>query len=293
MIVMPGARELAPSTRCTMEDKPQSENAMPALQDRVSIEFTDQLAVVSLERPDKYNALDLPMMHALIKASRLIRRQPDVRAVILSGRGKAFCSGLDFASVSRRPAEVAKAFVPWLGKANLFQRLSLAWRDLSMPVIAVTHGYCFGGGFQIALGCDFRVSSPECEFSIMEIEWGLIPDMGASVTLRDLVALDQALELTLTGRRFKADEALDLNLVTRIDQDPLGAAHDLAQRVAERSPDAVAAAKRLLTSTRQCSERRALRRERWGQLGVLMRANQREAMRARSENRPPRFRRRK
>lgn len=266
---------------------------MPVLQDRVSIEFSGHLALVSLDRPEKYNALDLPMMRALVEAARLIRRQPDVRAVILSGHGKAFCSGLDFASVSRRPAGVVRAFLPWLSKANLFQRLSLAWRNLPMPVIAVTHGYCFGGGFQIALGCDFRFSSPECEFSIMEIEWGLIPDMGASVTLRDLVALDQALELTLTGRRFKADEALDLNLVTRIDEDPLGAAHDLAHRIAERSPDAVAAAKRLLTSTRQSSERSALRRERWGQLGVLMGANQREAMRARREERPPRFRRRR
>lgn len=265
---------------------------MSTLRDRVSIDFDDHLAVVSLNRPEKYNALDLPMMQALVEAARLIRRQPDVRAVILHGHGNAFSSGLDFASVSRQPARVVRAFLPWFGKANLFQRLSLVWRDLPMPVIAVTHGYCFGGGFQIALGCDFRFSTPECQFSIMEIDWGLIPDMGASVMLRDLVALDQALELTLTGRRFAADEALDKNLITRIDHDPLGAAHELANQIASRSPDAIAAAKKLLTSTRQGSERCALRRERWGQLGVLTGANQREAMRARSGKRRPNFRQR-
>lgn len=263
---------------------------MPNLHDRVSVEFQHHLALISLDRPEKYNALDLPMMKALIEAARLVRRQPDVRAVILDGNGKAFCAGLDFASVTRQPTRVLRAFLPWFRKANLFQRLSLAWRDLPMPVIAVTHGYCFGGGFQIALGCDFRFSTPDCEFSIMEIEWGLIPDMGASVTLRDLIPLDVALELTLTGRRFNATEALEMNLITHIEVDPREAAHKLATTIAGQSPDAVAAAKKLLTTTRHGSERRALRKERNGQLGVLMGANQREAMRARAENREGRFR---
>ncbi len=229
------------------------------------------------------------MMQALIEAARLVRRRRDVRVVILRGEGKAFCAGLDFASVTRKPARVLWAFLPWFRKANLFQRLSLGWRDLPMPVIAVNHGYCFGGGLQIALGCDFRFSTPDCEFSVMEIEWGLIPDMGASVTLRDLVPLDVALELTLTGRRFPAAEALDLHLITCIDVDPLEAAHKLASQIASRSPTAIAAAKRLLTTTRHGSERRALRRERWAQLGVLMGTNQREAMRARRDNRNARF----
>jgi len=262
---------------------------MASLRDRVSVEFRDHLAIVSLDRTEKYNALDLSMMQALVEAARLVRRRRDVRVVILRGEGKAFCAGLDFASVTRQPMSVLRAFLPWFRKANLFQRLSLAWRDLPMPVIAVTHGYCFGGGFQIALGCDFRFSTPDCEFSIMEIDWGLIPDMGASVTLRDLVPLDVAMELTLTGRRFPATEALDLHLITCIDDEPLEAALKLASQIASRSPTAIAAAKRLLTTTRHGSERRALRRERWGQLGVLMSTNQREAMRAKRENRNPRF----
>jgi enoyl-CoA hydratase/carnithine racemase len=261
-----------------------------SLRDRVSVDFDDSLAVVRLNRPDKYNALDFPMMDALIDAARLVRRQRDIRAVIVCGQGPAFCSGLDFASVMRQPWKVFRSFLPWFARANRFQRLCLAWRDLPMPVIAATHGYCFGGGFQIALGCDMRISSPDCEFSIMEIEWGLIPDMGASVVLRDLLPLDQALELTLSGRRFSAEEALGFNLITRIDDDPESAARELAASFAERSPSAVAAAKRLLTRTRQGSERRALRRERRGQLGLLLGFNQREAMRARMDKRPPRFR---
>lgn len=258
--------------------------------DRVSLDFEGHLGVVRLNRPDKYNALDLAMMQALIEAAGRVRRQRDLRAVILCAEGPAFCAGLDFASVTRQPTRILKAFLPWFRRANLFQRLCLVWRDLPMPVIATTQGYCFGGGFQIALGCDFRISAPDCEFSIMEIEWGLIPDMGASVILRDLLPLDQALELTMTGRRFAAAEALELNLITRVDENPEAAARELATTISARSPSAVAAAKRLLTRTRQGSERRALRRERRGQLRLLLGFNQREAMRARQEKRPARFR---
>ena len=263
---------------------------MTTLQDRVSIEFEEHLAVVTLDRAEKYNALDLPMMDALLDAARQIRRRPDVRAVILRGRGKVFCAGLDFASVTRRPRQVLAAFLPWLRRTNRFQRLCLVWRDLPMPVIALTQGYCFGGGLQIALGCDLRISAPACEFSIMEIDWGLVPDMGASVILRDLLPLDQALELTWTARRFSAREALDLNLVTRIADDPQQAARELAATFCEQSPSAITAAKRLLTGTRQGSQRRALRAERWAQLRLLLGANQREAMRARMRGRKPRFR---
>lgn len=259
------------------------------LRDRVKISYHSHVAVVTLSRPDKYNGLDLAMMQALDEAARLLRKQRDVRAVILHGAGPAFCAGLDFASVLKRPGKLVGAFLPWWRKSNLFQRLCLGWRDLDAPVIAATHGYCYGGGLQLALGCDFRISAPDCEFSIMEIHWGLIPDMGASVTLRELLPADQALELTLTGRKFDAREALDKQLITRIDDDPLAAALNLAETIATRSPDAVAAAKRLFRDTRVVPERRALRRERWLQLKVLLGSNQREAMKARMEKREARF----
>ncbi len=260
------------------------------ISERVSIEHHDHIARVALERAEKYNGLDLDMMHALVRAARQLKRERAVRAVILHGQGKAFCSGLDFASVTRQPRRILAGFLPWWRKDNLFQRMCLAWRDLPVPVIAITHGYCFGGGMQLALGCDFRLSTPDCRFSIMEIEWGLIPDMGASVTLRDLVPVDVAMELTLTGRQFDASEALELNLLTAIDDDPMARAMELAETIASRSPHAVAAAKALLRDTRHISERRALHRERRLQARLLMGANQREAMRAKFEKRAPRFR---
>jgi enoyl-CoA hydratase/carnithine racemase len=266
---------------------------MVRFRDRVALEFRDHVAMVGLSRPDKYNGLDLEMMRSIIEAAGRVRRQPDVRAVILHGEGKAFCAGLDFASVTRQPWRIVRGFLPWWRKDNLFQRMCLAWRDLPVPVIAVTHGYCFGGGMQLALGCDFRFSTPDCRFSIMEIEWGLIPDMGASVTLRELVPLDVAMELTMTGRQFDAAEALAMGLVSRVENEPLEAALALAGKLAVRSPDAIAAAKSLLRDTRAGSERRALRRERWEQLKLLLGANQREAMRAKFDKRDPRFRNRR
>ncbi len=259
------------------------------MRDRVEIHFRKQVALVTLARPDKYNGLDMAMMQALDETARLLKKRREIRAVILHGQGPAFCAGLDFASVLRHPGKLIAGFLPWWRKTNLFQRLCLTWRDLDVPVIAVTHGYCFGGGLQLALGCDFRISAPDCQFSIKEIEWGLIPDMGASVTLRELLSADQALELTLTGRQFNAQEALDKHLITRIDDDPLNAALALAETISAHSPDAVAAAKRLFQRTRVLSERRALRRERWLQLKVLLGSNQREAMKARMEKREPRF----
>ena len=262
---------------------------MANIQDRVTIDFSDHIATVALNRPEKYNGLDLEMMQALVAAARQIRKQRGVRAVVLHGQGKAFCAGLDFASVMRKPSRILAGFLPWWRKGNLFQRLCLDWRDLPMPVIAVTHGYCFGGGLQLALGCDFRISSPDCEFSIMEIEYGLIPDMGGSVTLRELVPADVAMELAMTGRHFAAAEALDVNLISRIEDQPLEAGLDMARALAQRSPDAIRGIKRLIRSTRHGSERRALRRERRLQLGVLLGANQREALKARTEKRQPRF----
>lgn len=262
---------------------------MEQLRNRVSIEFRQQIARVTLTRADKYNGMDLDMMQALVEAARRVRRQTDVRAVILSGEGKAFCSGLDVASVTRKPARVLARFLPWLRKDNLFQRVSLAWRDLPMPVIAVTHGYCYGAGMQLALGCDFRFSSPDCEFSIMEIRWGLIPDMGGTVTLRDLLPIDVAMELTMTGRKINAPEALDLNLISRIEDQPMAAAEALAELLAQQSPSAIAAIKKLFRQTRHGSERRALRRERALQLRTLLGANQREAMQANFEKRRPKF----
>ena len=256
---------------------------------RVQIHRDGALAQVVLNRADKYNGMDLTMMDELLDAARTLKKARDVRAVILRGAGPAFCAGLDFPSVTRKPTRVVLGFLPWWRKDNLFQRVCLAWRDLPMPVIAVTHGHCIGAGLQLALACDFRFSAPDCEFSIMEIRWGLLPDMGASVTLRGLVNDDVAMELAMTGRRVPADEALALGLISRIEDEPLSAALTLAEQLAEQSPSAVSAIKRLFTRSARGSERRALRLERHLQLKLLLGANQREAMRANFEKRAPKF----
>lgn len=205
------------------------------------------VADVRLVRPAKHNALDPAMFTALDEAAAALATRADVRAVVLSGDGPSFCSGLDFAGMATAELGVEDLLAAPDGEvANIFQRVSYAWQRLPMPVVAALHGACFGGGAQIALGADIRVAGPDTRISVMEIRYGLVPDMGITQALPTLVSLDVAKELTLTGRIVEADEAARLGLVTRLDDDPLAAARELAQRIAARSPHAVRAAKRLL-----------------------------------------------
>eukprot|EP01062_Namystynia_karyoxenos_P052824 TRINITY_DN42484_c0_g1_i1.p2 TRINITY_DN42484_c0_g1~~TRINITY_DN42484_c0_g1_i1.p2 ORF type:complete len:376 (+),score=117.58 TRINITY_DN42484_c0_g1_i1:68-1195(+) len=234
--------------------------------ERVAVERRGDIAVVSLNRGSKYNALDMPMFRAIAQTADRLRTEEKLRAVILRGEGKAFCAGLDVKSVANPLAGAAGNVQELLrrpeGKvSNLAQDVGYLWRLIPCPVIAVTHGVCFGGGFQIALGADMRISHPDCRFSIMEAKWGLVPDMSGTVTLRDLVPKDVAMELAMTARIFKADEALRLGLVTRLADDPLQEAERLAKEIAARSPDSTAAAKRLLHSAWAASEQRALHLE--------------------------------
>ena len=260
------------------------------LLDRVSLVFDGPLARVSLSRAEKYNGLDLPMMRALVMAAKKIRRNRDIRVVILDGEGKAFSAGLDFASVTRDPLGIVRAFATFgLKKANLFQEVCLCWRDLPVPVITVLHGYCYGGALQIALAADFRISTPDCQLSIMEIKWGLIPDMSATVTLRELIPMDLARELTMTGRIFDGSEARAMNLVTRVSDTPIEEAEQLARQIAARSPDGVSAAKSLFRKTWFASERKALRTERRLQLSLLTGNNRARAMQANKDDKAPEF----
>ena len=237
------------------------------LSTRVSItRGPDGVAEVQLTRGDKMNALDMDMFRAVAGAARELIEDRSVKAVVVHGAGRAFCAGLDVRSVVG--GMQAKANMEELlhrpegALSNLAQDVSYLWRRVPVPVIAATHGVCFGGGFQIALGADLRVASPTCKFSIMEAKWGLIPDMGATVILPELVPKDVALELTLTGRIFDASEALKLGLVTRLADEPLEEARRLATAIAARSPDAAAAGKRLMHATYAAAEDgRALRIE--------------------------------
>ena len=250
------------------------EGSLPATDRRVVVDVRDEIAYVRLSRPEKLNGLDFAMLEELVAAARAVRADPSVRTAILLGEGSAFSSGLDFASVMRNPARVARAFVRWPWRAtNLFQRVCWEWRTLPVPVIAVLHGHCYGGAMQLALAADFRYASPDCSLAILEAKWGLIPDMTGSVTLRELVGADVAKRLTMTGETFDSQYAEHVGLVTGVSDDPLAEAERLAAQLATRSPDSVAAAKRLLNSTRTVSARAALRVERSLQLGLLRGAN--------------------
>jgi enoyl-CoA hydratase/carnithine racemase len=261
------------------------------LHNRVAVEIRENIAWVRLARPDKYNGLDWDMLRALVQAAEQLRRAREVRAVILHGEGPAFSSGLDFTAFGKQPLRALRAFLKYgVRDTNLFQRACWCWRELPVPVIAALHGRCYGGAFQIALAADFRVATPDLECSVMEIKWGLIPDMTGTVTLRELVPIDVAKQLTMTGRMFSGTEARQMNLVTQLADDPLAAAETLARELMARSPDAVAATKALFHRTWFASVRQAFNTESGIQLRLLRGANQRIAMRANFARKQPEFR---
>ena len=246
---------------------------------RVTLSIEGVTAIVRLNRPDKHNGMDISMIEALLATAKQLKKNRDIRAVILTGEGPSFCAGIDTKSMfSGGPMSAVLAFLPLLKPAaNKYQNVSLVWRTLSVPVIAAIHGNCFGAGIQLALGADIRIATPDAKLSVMEAKWGLIPDMGGMVTLRDHLPRDVAFELTVTGRVLAASEAQALGLVTRIEADPLAAARALAAQIATRSPDASAAAKRLFRESWSASEYRVLAAERRWQLRMLLGKNQRIA----------------
>jgi enoyl-CoA hydratase/carnithine racemase len=217
----------------------------PTTEERVAVERDGSVAVVTLTRAEKHNALDLPMLDAIIAAAERLRDEPGVRVVVLRGAGKSFCSGLDFPAVVAAGGLESLTAILDEPTPNYFQKAAHAWIDLPVPVIAAIHGNCLGGGLQIALGADIRIAAADAWLSVMEGRWGLIPDMSITRTLPRLVGIDVAKELTFTARTISGTEADQLGLVTRLAGDPFAAAMELAAEISERSPDAVRRAKRL------------------------------------------------
>jgi enoyl-CoA hydratase/carnithine racemase len=264
----------------------------------VTITKSDGIADVRLNRPDKYNALSPEMFSAIIAAGESLRDARDVRVVVLSGNGRGFCAGLDFSSFqgmagtsSRQPRATAASHVerPPDEPEHHAQRPALIWKRLPMPVIAAIHGVAFGGGCQIALGADIRFAAPDARLSVMEIKWGLIPDMSITQTLRDLVPLDVAKELTFSGRVLSGVDAKALGLVTDVAADPLDRAMALAREIASKSPDAIRAAKRLLETAWHADPATGLDLEQHLQASLIGQANQVEAVKANFEKRAPMF----
>lgn len=246
---------------------------------RVLIRTDQQVAYITLNRPDKHNALDLDMFEAIVQAQREVAKNPDLRVVILAGEGLDFCTGLDVKSLMKNRGGMRKLLWKWLPwRANLAQQVSVGWRQLNIPVIAAMQGRCWGGGLQIALGADFRIAQPESSLSIMEGKWGLIPDMGGTLALRESMARDQAMKLAMTATEITGEEALKLGLVSELDVSPLEKSKALAELLVEKSPDAIAAVKKLYGRYWSAGNGSILARETLYQLKVLTGANQRIAV---------------
>ena len=260
------------------------------MSDLVTIDVQDHVADVRLNRPEKMNALSTAMFEAIHNAAERVTADRNVRAVVLSGEGRAFCAGLDLANF-QDPTMQTDPFGEGRGGfyPNFYQRPGYSWKAVPVPVICALHGVAYGGGLQIAMGADIRIAHPESKLSVMEIKWGLIPDMSASQTLRDLVRLDVAKELTYSGRVVEGAEALELGLVTRLDESPRETALDLARGIAGRNPDAITYAKYLFDNSWHGDDLEGLRMEERLQAKVLGSANQIESVMAGMEGRDPVF----
>lgn len=261
------------------------------MSNHLQISIENHVAEVVLNRPQKHNAVDMQMFDELAEAGQRLAAERSVRAVVLTGAGENFCAGIDV-SIFSEPGEAIDpaSMAPRSGSdANRFQRAAYTWREIPVPVVCAIRGVAFGAGAQIALGADLRYAAPDAKLSIMEIRWGLIPDLAVSVTASGLVREDRLRELAYTGRVVGAPEALELGLVTALHDDPLQAARHTAGLIAARSPDAIRAMKRLFNERRDLDAGQSLALEAKLQSRVIGRPNQLEAVRANSAGREPDF----
>ncbi len=272
------------------------------MSDRVVVEISDDgVADVRLNRPDKMNAVDRDMFAALVDTSAALAEDRRVRAVVLSGEGRAFCAGLDLGSFgamadaaeatdgsggsgSTEITDVADGAITHHGQQAVY-----GFTELAVPVIVAVHGVALGAGIQLALGGDIRFIAPDAKMSVLEIRWGLIPDMTGTRRLVELVGLDRAKEMTWTGRMVEGPEAVEMGLATRLADDPRAAALELAAEIAQKSPDAVVAAKRLFAVSAQVDDATGFASER-REIGALIGSpNQVESIKAYFEKRAPDF----
>ena len=269
------------------------------MNDRVTVDIQGGVADVRLVRADKMNALDDAMFAALIETGERLKTRAGVRAVVLSGEGRAFCAGLDMGSFqamasgertgSRDAASALLTPKRTEGGSNRAQHACMVWREIPVPVIAAVHGVAFGGGFQLALGADLRFVAADVKLAVLEIKWGLIPDMAGMVLMRGLVRDDVARELTYTGRIFGGEEAVAMGLATRVCVDPRADALALAAEIASKNPQAIRAGKRLLNLMGEGDQHAILLAESKEQGALIGSANQIEAVMANLQKRAPAF----
>lgn len=264
-----------------------------------TLTFTDEpvrIAHVRLNRPEKLNSLTLGVLDQLIAIAGTIRADRSVRAVVIAGEGRSFCAGLDFASAMKKPQALAASFVPrpWRG-TNQFQEACWAFRRLPVPVIAAVHGHCFGGGLQLAMAADWRFTTADAQWSILESKWGLIPDMSGLQSLSQQLRADVLKRLTMTGETVDGTRAVKFGLaseVTAEGTDPVDAAVELAAQIATRSPDATAYGKKLVDETWARGARATFALERIRQFRLLVASNTKVAQKAAAKKVAPVFARR-
>ncbi len=265
------------------------------MEDRITVDIQGGVADVRLVRVDKMNALDDAMFEALIKTGERLKTEAGVRAVVLSGAGRAFCAGLDMGNFDKMASGERKGGTGLVetprteGGSNRAQHAVMVWREIPVPVIAAVHGVAFGGGFQLALGADMRFVTPDARMAVMEIKWGLVPDMAGIALLRRLIRDDQARELTYSGRQFTGEEALSLGLATRVCADPYAEALAFARDVAAKNPDAIRADKRLMNLADDADQRAILLAESVEQSALIGSPNQIEAVLSSMQKRAPNF----
>lgn len=262
----------------------------------VTVAIEQGIADVRLNRPSTLNAVDLEMFRALATTGEELKANSAVRVVVLSGEGRGFCSGLDYAAFQAMgartglaPAAAALARRRQGRPSNAAQQAAYVWTELPQPVIAAVHGPALGAGLQIALACDIRIAAPDAKLAVLEIRWGLVPDMTGTQMLPRVVGLDVAKELALTGRMVSGTEAAQLGLVTRLADDPYAAAMELAGQIAAQNPYAARGLKNLLNLVGQTRLDEAFRAEEQTNLSLIGSPNNVEAVMAYFEKRNPVF----
>ncbi len=257
------------------------------MNDTLSYEVVDGIAKVTLNRPDKMNALSLDLFNAIIEAGETIKADKSVRVVVLSGAGRAFCAGLDMELMMNGGAQDLSERTH--GLCNIFQQAAYVWHEVQVPVIAAVHGTCYGGGLQLMTGADMRYIHPETKLSIMEMKWGIIPDMAGTQLWSAFVREDIIRELTYTARVFSGVEANEYGFATRLTQNPLDEAMETAKQIANKNPDAIRAAKRVISNQRQTDVAAGILLESDEQMKIMRTPNQIEAVMANMQKRAPKF----
>ena len=261
--------------------------------DHVALRFDGYIADLALNRPDKRNAVSYQMVDELIAAVDQINGS-DARVIVLRGEGAGFCAGMDIANFQKFQGEDGKARTDRImarshGDANAMQQFALCLAQARVPVIAALQGMAFGAGFQLALGADIRIAAPDCQMSVMELKWGLVPDMGGMVLLPRLARADVIRRLTFTADVFDAVQMEKWGLVTELADDPLAAARALAEKIAGKSPSAVQAGKRLIRLSESATQAEILLAESEEQTALIGNKDQKETVMAFLEKRAPNF----